>query len=155
MGDVHRWLERYGESHQNATNKAIHWVCIPAIVLSLVALLWSIPIPERFLLTSPILNWGTLFLLAALVYYFLLSIPLAFGMVFVVAGLIALTWWLDGLPLPLWQSALAIFVIAWIGQFIGHRIEGKKPSFLEDLQFLMIGPLWLLADLYRKLGIKY
>lgn len=155
MSEVHRWLDAYGVSHQHPINKAIHWLCIPLIVLSLVALLWSLPVPERFLLTSPILNWGSLFLMAALVYYFLLSIPLALGMVVVTGGLISATWWLDGLALPLWQIALAIFVLAWIGQFIGHRIEGKKPSFLEDVQFLMIGPLWLLADLYRKLGIKF
>ena len=57
--------------------------------------------------------------------------------------------------MPLWASSLAIFVIAWVGQFIGHKIEGKKPSFFEDLQFLMIGPLWLLGHLYRKFGIRY
>ena len=50
---------------------------------------------------------------------------------------------------------MAIFVLAWIGQFIGHKIEGEKPSFFEDLQFLLIGPDWLLGAIYQKLGIRY
>ncbi len=56
---------------------------------------------------------------------------------------------------PVWRSALVVFVVAWIGQFIGHKIEGKKPSFLQDLQFLLIGPVWLLGFIYRNLGIRY
>lgn len=155
MRPVQAWLDEYGESHRHPTNKTIHWICIPLIVLSLVGLLWSLPVPQRFVEISPILNWGTLFLMAALVYYFILSVPLAFGMVPVVAGFILAVWAMGRLPLPLWQSSLAIFILAWIGQFIGHRIEGRKPSFFRDLQFLMIGPLWLLADLYRRLGIRY
>jgi uncharacterized membrane protein YGL010W len=155
MRSVQSWLDEYGESHQHPANKAIHWICVPLIVLSLVSLLWELPIPERFIEISPLMNWGTLFLLTALVYYFVLSISLAFGMVAVTGALILATHWLDGLALPLWQLALAIFVGAWIGQFIGHRIEGRKPSFLKDLQFLMIGPLWLLAQVYRWMRVPY
>jgi uncharacterized membrane protein YGL010W len=155
MRSVQSWLDEYGESHQHPANKAIHWICVPLIVLSLVALLWELPIPERFIEISPLMNWGTLFLLTALVYYFVLSISLAFGMVAVTGALMLATHWLDGLALPLWQLALAIFVGAWIGQFIGHRIEGRKPSFLKDLQFLMIGPLWLLAQVYRWMRVPY
>ena len=75
------------------------------------------------------------------------------GMALVLTGFCLATWWLDTLTVPLWQTALVIFVLAWIGQFIGHKIEGKKPSFLEDLHFLLIGPLWLLVFVYRRLGI--
>ena len=50
---------------------------------------------------------------------------------------------------------VALFVVGWIIQFVGHKIEGQKPSFFEDLQFLLIGPLWLLSDVYRRLGISY
>ena len=63
--------------------------------------------------------------------------------------------WIDRLNTPLWSIALTIFVGAWIGQFIGHKLEGKKPSFFNDLQFLMIGPAWLMGFIYRKLNIKY
>lgn len=155
MRSIHTWLAEYGESHRNPTNKLIHWICVPLIVLSLIGLLWSIPVPEAFGRISPVLNWGMLFLLLALVYYFVLSIPLGLGMAvfsaLVVLGVDAL----QSLPWPMWQSCLAIFVAAWIGQFVGHRIEGRKPSFFKDLQFLLIGPAWLLAFLYRKLRIAY
>ncbi|MEG2033750.1 MAG: Mpo1-like protein, partial [Janthinobacterium sp.] len=51
--------------------------------------------------------------------------------------------------------SLGVFVLAWIGQFIGHQIEGKKPSFLDDLRFLLIGPLFVLGFLYRRLRLAY
>ena len=153
MQPVTTWLEEYGESHQNATNKALHWICVPLIVLSLVGLMWSVPVPAAFEQISPLMNWGTLFMLAALVYYFILSYTLAFGMVLVTAGMVAFLHWMDGLSIPLGQLSIGIFVAAWIGQFIGHAIEGKRPSFFKDVQFLMIGPIWLLSALYRKLGI--
>ncbi len=153
MQPVTTWLDEYGESHQNPTNKFLHWICVPLIVLSLIGLLWSLPVPEAFVRMSPLMNWGMLFLLASLVYYFIMSITLAIGMVPIIAGTIALVHWADGLATPLWQISIAVFVLAWIGQFIGHMIEGKKPSFFKDVQFLMIGPIWLLSAVYRKLGI--
>ncbi|MBT8143411.1 MAG: DUF962 domain-containing protein [Gammaproteobacteria bacterium] len=153
MQPVNEWLDEYGESHQNATNKFLHWICVPLIVLSLVGLLWSAPVPAVFEQVSPLMNWGTLFMLAALVYYFIMSFTLAIGMVFVTGAMVALLVWMDGLNVPLWQLSIGIFVVAWIGQFIGHAIEGKRPSFFKDLQFLMIGPIWLLSALYRKVGI--
>lgn len=153
MRPVTAWLDEYGASHRNPVNKALHWICVPLIVVSLVGLLWSLPVPAAFSKVSPLLNWGSLFLSAALVYYFLMSIPLALGMVPVSAAIIGLLAWLDGLGPPLWAISVGIFVAAWIGQFIGHLIEGKRPSFFKDIQFLMIGPIWLLADLYRRLGL--
>ncbi len=150
-----KWFSEYGDSHQNATNKLLHWVCVPAIVASLLALVWSIPQPA---VMKPMLylNWATLLIAAAMVFYFRLSIPLALGMLAFLAILVLAIARLDrmGEP-PLWQMALAVFVLAWIGQFIGHKIEGKKPSFFQDLQFLLIGPIWLLAFIYRRIGIPY
>lgn len=155
MRDVDIWLDEYGESHQNPTNKAVHWICVPAIVFSLIGLMWSLPVPAVFTETSLILNWGTIFLMASIVYYFIMSTTLALGMV-VISGLMILGLArLDNLAMPLWQICVAIFVVAWIGQFIGHMIEGKRPSFFKDVQFLMIGPIWLLAFVYRRLGIPY
>lgn len=153
MQPVQTWLDDYGDSHRNPTNKLLHWICVPLIVVSLIGLLWSLPVPAVFDEISPLMNWGTLFMLAALVYYFIMSLTLAIGMVFVTAGIIATVHWLDGFAMPLWQISIAIFVAAWIGQFIGHAIEGKRPSFFKDLQFLMIGPIWLLSAIYRKVGI--
>lgn len=155
MQPVQTWLDEYNESHLNPTNKLLHWICVPAIVLSLIGLLWALPVPAAFAEISPLMNWGSLFILAATVYYFLMSIPLALGMLVVSAAMIWLLNWMDGLATPLWQICIAIFVIAWIGQFIGHAIEGKRPSFFKDVQFLMIGPIWLLSFIYRKLNIPY
>ncbi|GAA0782338.1 DUF962 domain-containing protein [Roseibium denhamense] len=146
-------LDEYGESHQNATNKFIHWICVPVIVWTVTALLWSLPVPAAFE-AYPYLNWSTIVIALATIYYLTLSIPLAFGMA--VIGLIcSLINSGYGLPFPLWQTALGVFVVAWTGQFVGHKIEGKKPSFFKDIQFLLIGPAWLLHFLYRKTGIPY
>jgi uncharacterized membrane protein YGL010W len=145
-------LAEYGESHQNETNKAVHWVCVPLIVWSLIAILRTLPVPEMFLLVSG-LNWMSLTLAVSLIYYVALSPTLAIG----VSALVAVCIWtialLDDAAVPLWQIAVGVFVLAWIGQFWGHKIEGKKPSFLKDLQFLLIGPAWLLSFLYRRAGI--
>jgi uncharacterized membrane protein YGL010W len=155
MRTVEQWLGEYGESHQNSTNKFLHWVCVPIIVLSLVGLLWSLPVPSAFAQASPLLNWGMLLLVAGVMYYFAMSWSLALGMSMFVALIVLAVLALERLPWPLWVVCLSLFVVAWIGQFIGHHYEGKRPSFFKDVQFLMIGPLWLLSFIYRKLGIRY
>jgi uncharacterized membrane protein YGL010W len=155
MRTVSQWLGEYGESHQNATNKLLHWVCVPAIVLSLMGFLWSIPVPQSFAAVSPWLNWATLLAVPALIYYVILSPSLAIGVLLGFAALFTILSSLDTLPWPLWLTSAVIFVVAWVGQFIGHAVERKRPSFFKDLQFLMIGPLWLIAALYRRLGLRY
>ncbi len=155
MRNIDQWLEEYGASHRNPVNKALHWVCVPPIAVTVFGLLWSIPVPAALAALSPWLNWATLAGVAALAYYCVLSPALALGFVPLVVGMFALVAWLDTLVWPLWQTCIAIFVVAWVGQFIGHAIEGRRPSFFEDLQFLMIGPLWLLSFVYRSLGLRY
>jgi len=149
-------LDEYGESHQNRTNKQIHWICVPVIVWTVVALLWSLPFPQA-LAPGPVpLNWAVIALALAQLYYFRLSVPLALGLLAFNALMLGLSAWVEQVsPRPLWQVALALFVLAWIGQFIGHRIEGKKPSFFKDLQFLLIGPAWLMSFVYRTAGVRY
>lgn len=151
MKTADQWFEQYGQSHRNPVNKQIHWVCIPLIVISLLGLLMAIPLP----LGPSWLNPATLLLGLALVWYAALSLRLALGMLVVGSAMLAAASALQGLPVPLWASSLTVFVLAWVGQFIGHKIEGAKPSFFEDLQFLLIGPLWLLGFVYRRLGIAY
>ncbi|MFK7885226.1 MAG: DUF962 domain-containing protein [Gammaproteobacteria bacterium] len=155
MRPVQSWLDEYGESHVNQINKMLHWVCVPLIVLSLVGALWSLPVPQAFRDISPLMNWGMLFVLASIVYYFIMSVPLALGMLLLMAPAMALLHWASDLTTPLWMLSLGVFVVAWIGQFIGHMVEGQRPSFFKDLQFLMIGPIWLLGFVYRRLGIPY
>ncbi|TGE24910.1 DUF962 domain-containing protein [Hymenobacter aquaticus] len=149
-------LDEYGESHQNPTNKLVHWVCVPLIMFSLLGLLWSVPLPDAVRQLSPWLNLATMVMVLAVLYYLRLSVPLALGMVLISLLMALGLRQLDAhAPLPLWQICLLIFVLAWIGQFWGHKVEGKKPSFLKDLQFLLIGPLWLLHFVYRRLGWRY
>ena len=148
-------LDEYGSSHLNKTNKLIHWIAVPVIFWTIVALLWEIPVPAAFMEFNN-LNWATVALFLTLIYYATLSWTLTIGMLlftFCCFGLINL--YLSAVPtgMPLWQFAVGLFVIAWIFQFIGHKIEGKKPSFFKDVQFLMIGPAWLMSFIYRKLGL--
>jgi uncharacterized membrane protein YGL010W len=150
MRAVDQWLDEYGESHRNPTNKLIHWICVPAIVWSVVALIWSIPSPIEGL------NWAVVTAVAAQLYYIRLSPKLSLGIGFFLLICLGLCLAVERqLPFALWQVALTVFVVAWIGQFIGHRIEGKKPSFFKDLVFLMIGPAWLMAFVYRRFGLSY
>jgi uncharacterized membrane protein YGL010W len=155
MKSVDQWLSEYGESHQNHANKLLHWICVPVIVVSLVGLLWSIPVPEAVRDLSPLANWGTLVLALGVLYYFRMSRSLALGMLAFVILVTLSILGLQSLPWSLWIVCLTLFAIAWIGQFIGHHYEGKRPSFFKDIQFLMIGPLWLLSFIYRKLRIPY
>jgi uncharacterized membrane protein YGL010W len=155
MRSVTDWLSEYGSSHENPTNKLLHWICVPPIVLSVMGLLWSAPVPAAFSAVSAWLNWATLAAAAAVVYYVVLSPSLALGVLGAFVVLLAITQWLAHLPWPLWLTSLAIFGVGWTGQFVGHAVEGRRPSFFKDLQFLLIGPLWLLAAVYRRFSVPY
>ncbi len=152
---IDRLLAEYGESHQNPVNKKIHWIAVPVIFWTAVALLWSLPVPG-FMAAVPLVNWATIALLGAVIYYSILSVPLAIGMlVFAIFCIIDVLIFQMLVPVALWKAALVIFLIAWAAQFYGHKIEGKKPSFFKDIQFLLIGPAWLLSFIYRKYDISY
>lgn len=155
MRSVSDWLAEYGVSHQHPTNKFLHWLCVPPIVLAVLGFLWATPVPAAFAAISPWLNWATLAAAVALIYYLLLSPRLAAGVLVAFAALLGLTHVLTRLPWPLWKTSLAIFVVAWTGQFVGHAVEGRRPSFFKDLQFLLIGPLWLVAAAYRRLSVQF
>ena len=155
MRTVQQWFGEYGESHTHPRNELLHIICVPLIVLTVIGFLWSIPVPAAIADQSSWLNWATIAIALAVVYYFTLSATLGAGAAIGLGILAYIVSWLDTLAWPLWATCLVIFVIAWIGQFVGHNIEGKRPSFFKDLQFLLIGPLWLLGHLYRRLGISY
>lgn len=146
-----QWLSEYGESHKNPTNIAIHKICVPAIMFSVLGFLWSVQ--GGFF--QGLLNPAILVSLGVVFYYARMSIPLSVGMLIEATLMNSVLWALSlqkGFSIPL--MSLVIFVVAWILQFIGHKIEGKKPSFFQDLVFLLIGPLWTLSFFYKKLGIK-
>jgi uncharacterized membrane protein YGL010W len=159
MKPIQSWFDEYAESHQNALNKAIHWICIPLIFFSIIGLLASIPsafFKSWFpLFLQPYIHFGSVLILGGIIFYIRLSIPMAIGILgFSLLCLFGIVW-IESQNLNLWLVSLIIFAAAWVGQFVGHNIEGKKPSFLKDLQFLMIGPAWLMGFIYKKLGIPY
>jgi uncharacterized membrane protein YGL010W len=105
---------------------------------------------------SPYANWATVLLVLSVIYYVSLSISLSIGMMIFSAVCLTLANFIAQLNIaPLWLVSIIIFVVAWIGQFYGHKVEGKKPSFFKDVQFLMIGPAWLMHFIYKKVGIPY
>ncbi len=154
-------FDKYAESHQNKTNELIHWICVPSIVFSLLGLVWAIPFPHLEFLGeyATFLNWASFLIAFAMYYYFTLSPVLFFLMIWVISlmsfGIVKLEQWQNAGGPQMWVVFAIIFVVAWIGQFIGHKIEGKKPSFLEDVKFLLIGPIWLLHFICKKMGLKY
>lgn len=158
MKTMQGWLDEYAVSHQNKTNKQLHFICVPLIFFSVLGLLWSIPssfmnswLPESF---AEWFNFSTIVVFFGLIFYLRLSFKMFLGFVLVCALSLSGIRTFDHLGVLLYTS-LGIFVSAWIGQFIGHKIEGAKPSFLEDIQFLLIGPAWIMSFLYKKAGISY
>lgn len=159
--EVDAYFDKYAESHQNHTNELIHWICVPLIVFSLVGLVWSIPFPHIGFLGqyNGFVNWASFLIAFAIYYYYRLSPVLSYFMLLLIFifsyAIILLEQWHTGGGPALWQSCLAIFVLSWVGQFIGHKIEGKKPSFFDDIKFLLIGPIWLLHFVLLRLKVKY
>ncbi len=156
------YFDKYSESHQNPTNKIIHWICVPLIVFSLFGLVWAIPFPYLDFLGryNGYVNFASFLIAFAIYYYYRLSPVLSYLMLLLImffsAGIVSLEKMHNNEGWPqMWQVCLGIFVLAWIGQFIGHKIEGKKPSFFDDLRFLLIGPIWLLHFILKKAGIRY
>jgi len=153
MKSIQQWLDEYSVSHKNPVNKTIHWICVPLIFFSIIGMLYSVQFPVK-VVAGMNLNLALIVLAFVTVYYFLLSKSLSVGMLFFSLLCIALCYEIQLITsIPLWAICVGIFVLAWIGQFYGHSVEGAKPSFLKDLQFLMIGPAWLMSFVYKKLGI--
>ena len=140
MKTMNQWFDEYSESHQNKTNKAIHWVCVPTILFSIIGILAHF----SALLTA-------LLLLLSFVFYARLDLVLAVAMA---ALLVVMAWLIYTLPVGV-GFYIGLFVLAWIGQFYGHKVEGKKPSFFKDLQFLLIGPVWCMDAYLGKLIPKW
>ena len=153
MKTMQDWLDAYAVSHQNKTNKAIHFVCVPLIVFSVVGLIMAIP--NSFLKeitgvqSDAMANWAVVTLIPIMFFYFRLSVKMGVLILLFLSACIFGNA-LIAQSITLWQSSLAIFVVAWIGQFYGHKLEGAKPSFFDDLKFLLIGPAWILDDIFFK-----
>ena len=151
MKSMQTWFDEYAVSHQNEKNIFIHFVCVPAIYFSVVGLLMCIPsgmiasiIPGHL----PIIeNWAFVVLILISIFYLRLSLKVAFQVILFTLACMVLAFYL-GQIVSLWMACVTIFVVAWIGQFYGHKIEGMKPSFLKDIQYLMIGPAWVIHKMF-------
>jgi uncharacterized membrane protein YGL010W len=154
MRSVHDWFDSYSADHRNPTNRLIHWICVPAILWSVIAALWLLPVPAS--LGRPGL-WCALIMVGVLTFYWRLSRKLGAAMIALFVALGGMTHFAYGAlgSARLLWLAIGVFVIAWVGQFVGHLIEGRRPSFFTDLAYLLIGPAWLMGKLMRRLGIAY
>lgn len=153
MKTLDQWFAEYAVSHQNPKNKAIHYICVPAIFFSIVGLIMSIPsaiLKNIIHLNAPIIeNWATLLLVFVIAFYLRLSASMALKMALFSVFCLIVNFYISQY-VWLWLFSIGVFALAWIGQFYGHAIEGKKPSFLKDLQFLLIGPAWVAKNLFSK-----
>jgi len=153
MTEADEWLARYEATHSDVTYPVLFWAAVPMVVLGTVGVLWTLPVPDEFYAISPLLNWGSAFLMAAAVYYFIISVSLAIGMLPFVVGV-------AGIQVLLAQSAyaplkvsLGLLLAGIIGLWLGHRNERGMRAVAQDLQLMMIGPAWILSVLYRRIGI--
>lgn len=154
MKTANQWFEEYALSHQNEKNQLIHYICVPAIFFSVVGLLMTIPnqlIKNIFNLYNPLIeNWAFVIgILISFFFYLRLGFWHFINMLSLILICIAINNWI-GNHANLLITSIIIFSLAWVGQFYGHKIEGKKPSFIKDLQFLLIGPLWVI----HKIGLN-
>jgi uncharacterized membrane protein YGL010W len=152
MRKFDEWMNEYSVSHQHPINQKIHKICVPLIMLSVIGLLWKLPVPNSFH-QLPYLNWASIFVVLCNLFYLSLSFKMLIGMMIQSFVMLIVSYQLekDGVLLTF---SIVVFVLSWIGQFWGHHIEGRKPSFFQDIFFLLIGPLWVTRFLYQKMGIK-
>ncbi len=155
MSESDGWLDRYERNHSNLSNPVVYWAAVPMVVVGTVGLLWYLPIPAEFAQISPLLNWGSAFLMAATIYYFIISLSLAIGMLPFVLGLASLQLWLASSEYPALGVSTGLLAAGVVGLALGRRGKGAVVAVLQDLQLMMIGPVWLLSVIYRRFGIPY
>lgn len=157
MRKIDLLFAEYAESHRNSTNKLIHWICVPLIfwtILGFISLIPSKSIGFRYIGEISYVSFTAIALVT--VFYTRLSFLIGLIMFFVMILMESFAYGINiRFEEKSWMVYLAVFIITWIFQFVGHKIEGKKPSFLKDLQFLLVGPIWLLSFILKKLGIRY
>ena len=153
MPETDKWLTEYGRRHSDVRFGGIYWVAVITLVIGTVGMLWSLPVPAEFTRISPVLNWGSSFLMASIIYYFIISMPLAIGMLPFVFGVAAIQVWLVDSPHDQVLISGTTFIASLAGLYLGHHADGGIRAVLRDIQYMMIAPAWLLANLYRRLGI--
>ena len=155
MDDTDSWLDKFAERHDKASSPAVYWISLLFLMIGVAGLLWSLPIPAEFSKISPLLNWGSAFLMASLVYYFIISVSLGIGMVPFIWGIGVLQYWISGQAVPLGYASSVLIGLSVAGLSLGHYAAGGLRAVLADVQLVMIAPLWLLSNIYRRLGIPF
>lgn len=156
MRNLAEFLEAYGESHQNPVNQWVHFICVPAIMISALGLLWLVPLGQWLGLPEAVAFWvngatlvgvlsGGIYLKLGLGVFALMTAWFALSLGIILAVLAS--------GVSLFWSSLAVFALAWMAQIWGHKVEGKKPSFIEDLVFLLIGPVFVSVEIGARLGL--
>jgi len=153
MADDGKWLTEFGARRESVGNPVIYWLSLMLFLVGTVGLLWSLPIPREFSDISPLMNWGSAYLMAAAVYYFIISLSLGLGMIFFILGIATLEMWLSDLPVRLEYASSALTGTGVGGLCFGRYTNGGMRAVLRDIQLVMIAPAWLLSNLYRQLGI--
>ena len=152
MRQIDKLLHQYGESHQNSTNVWIHGIAVPSIFFVTIGLIYAIPVPD--MLAKFNVTFAHILAIPMLMYYFKLSGPIGAAMTLLTIGVFLGITALEQAGISIWQFSIALFVIMWVLQFVGHKIEGKKPSFFEDVRFLLVGPAWWWVHLLRRFNIQ-
>ena len=156
MPETDRWLEDFGKSQEDIPHAPVYWLAVPITILGTVGFLWSLPVPNEFREISPVLNWGSAFLLSAVVYYFIISLPLAFGILPFVVAVAGFELWLQFSTFSALHASLGLIAGGLLGLAMGRAGSGRGiAAVLNDVQHIMIAPVWLLSVLYRKLGIPH
>jgi len=149
--DIDNWLSRYEQSHQALRNPLTYWASISMLVLGLTALLWTLPVPDEFQTISPLLNWGSAFLMVTAIYYFIISLSLAIGLLPFLLGLAAIQMWLTTSGLPATAISTGLLVAGTAGLMLCRG--GALRQVIQDLQLMMLAPAWTLSRLFRHFGI--
>lgn len=150
---MREWLDSYSQDHQHPINRVLHWICVPLIVWSALALLWTAPVPPSLLRPGA---WAVFSIVLAFAWYWKRSHRLGAALLIALAIFaLSCAWVFQQLvPMHMRWLAIAVFAVAWIGQFVGHLFEGKRPSFFTDLAYLLVGPAWLMDKLLNRIGFK-
>lgn len=151
MTDIENWLTRYEQNHQLLSKPVAHWIAVPMFVVGISGLLWALPVPTEFQEISPLLNWGSTFLMVTAIYYFIISLSLAIGLLPWLLGLASIQLWLTNSGLPAIPLSTGLVVAGVSGLILGR--SGSLRFVAQDLQLIMIGPAWLLSLVYRRFGI--
>ncbi len=151
MTDIDNWLTRYEQTHENLGNPLVFWAAVPMVVVGVVGILWSLPVPAEFPDISPLFNWGSAFLMVTAIYYFIISLSLAIGLLPFLLGLAAIQLWLTDSGLPANGVSSGLLVAGVTGLALGR--SGNLRAVFQDLQLMMIGPAWMLSVIYRRFGI--